>query len=160
MSRVVLWSAPRSLSTVFERSICELENVGVVHEPHHWAFWSCKQNIDALEEARKNMLKIVRLNRSEHVFFKDMAFCISGRHNEYIGGEFSDFKYTFIIRRPFSIARSMQKIWMIYDPKEKDNFLCTPTLGAEELYNLYRKVRVVDPNPIVIKAIDIQVNPR
>ena len=156
MSRVVLWSAPRSLSTVFERSICELENVRVVHEPHHQAFWGGKQS--ALDEVRQKMLEVARLDKSEHVFFKEMAFCISGRHSNYAGGEFSDFKNTFIIRHPLSIALSLQKIWMVYE--EKDNFLCTPSLGVEELYDFYETIRVIDPNPIVIEAEDVQTNPR
>ena len=161
MSRVILWSAPRSLSTVFERSIFELENVRVVHEPHRRAFWSGKQNYgsrETFEEARQVMLEEAQLHRSEHVFFKEMAFFISGRFSDYVGGKFSDFKHSFLIRHPFSTALSLQRIWMVYE--ETNKFFYSQSLGFEELYNLYEIVKTVDPNPLIINAEDIQMNPR
>ena len=37
--RVVLWSAPRCMSSVFERSIRELQDVKVIYEPHQQAYY-------------------------------------------------------------------------------------------------------------------------
>ena len=160
MSRVILWSAPRSLSTVFERSICELENVRVVHEPHRRAFWSGKENCgsrETFEEARQVMLEEAQLHGSEHVFFKEMAYYISGRFSDYVGGKFCDFKHSFLIRHPFSTALSLQRVWMVHE--ETNKFFYSQSLGFEELYNLYEIVRTVDSNPLIIKAEDIQMNP-
>ena len=37
--RVVLWSAPRCMSSVFERSVRELQDVKVIYEPHQQAYY-------------------------------------------------------------------------------------------------------------------------
>ena len=37
--RVLLWSAPRCLSSVLERSVRELSSVKVIYEPHHAAYY-------------------------------------------------------------------------------------------------------------------------
>ena len=39
-TRVLLWSAPRSMSTAFERSIRELDGVKVIHQPHSMAYYN------------------------------------------------------------------------------------------------------------------------
>ena len=38
-SRVILWAAPRCLSSAFERSVRELKGVKVVYEPHRETFY-------------------------------------------------------------------------------------------------------------------------
>ena len=38
-TRVLLWSAPRCLSSVFERSVRELSSVKVIYEPHQAAYY-------------------------------------------------------------------------------------------------------------------------
>ena len=54
MPRVILWTSHRCASTVFERSIRELETVKVIHEPHCMAFFadvgSIRDEADSLFE--------------------------------------------------------------------------------------------------------------
>ena len=38
LTRVFLWTAPRCLSTVSERSVRELDGVKVLHEPYNSAY--------------------------------------------------------------------------------------------------------------------------
>ena len=48
LTRVILWSAPRCLSTVFERSVRELPSVKVIYEPHQGAFYGPQTKQDRL----------------------------------------------------------------------------------------------------------------
>ena len=164
MSRVILWTTPRCLSTAFELSIRELDEVKVKHEPNSLPFWCEKRNYGTtktFEDARRDMLEMVAPNdRKKHLFIEETAYYIAGKYDEYVGGDFSCFKHTFLIRNPKSVGLSMQKVRMVYEEKSDESFYFPETLGFEELFGIYEKVKTIDPNPVIVTAEHLQTNPR
>ena len=165
MPRVILWASHRCASTVFERSIRELDTVKVMHEPHCMTYFadvgSIRDNADSLFEAkREQILSLTRPTESyQHAFIKDLAYYVAGRYEEYTSGEFFQFKHTFLIRHPKAIAESFQKVVNSFG-NEKVPFY-TDTLGFEEMDKMYETVkRDIDKKPTVICAEDLLSKPR
>ena len=82
--KVFLWCAPRCLSTAFERSIRELADVKVIHEPNQHAYYLGLEkrsdehtNIvlepDATFEAARKRIT-AQYDGYDAVFVKEMAF--------------------------------------------------------------------------------------
>lgn len=165
--RVVLWSAPRSMSSVFERSIRELHDVKVVYEPHQQAFYygperKTDSNHPALSElnptatfqaADEKFLQPYEGYRA--VFVKNHAFFVEENYEYYTKGSFVNLKHTFLIRNPNKSIPSLIKACKAcgFPSTGNDN-------GIEQLYNMFKTVQLVDPNPIVIDADDLLMNPR
>ena len=174
--RVILWSLPRSASTVFERSIRELEGVKVLHEPHQNAYaygpdrvyphtlyhedGTARVEPTATYEATKK--KIISLAEEcgdgdyQHLFIKEFPRYITpGRHSEYVQGCFAQFKHTFLIRHPLPVMQSWHKAQVAC------HWQVEPDLDYTEVYGMYETVRsTVDPNPLVIDAEDLFSHPR
>ena len=174
--RVILWSLPRSGSTVFERSIRELERVRVLHEPHQHAYFYGPDRVyqhtlyhedgrarveptATFEATRKKIISLAEECGNgdyQHLFIKDLAYYITGKHGKYVQGCFAQFKHTFLIRHPLPVIESWHKVlvnchWP-YDHRDMD---------FEGVYNLYETVRsTIDPNPLVIDAEDLFSHPR
>ena len=180
--RVVLWALPRSGSTVFERSIRELEKVKVLHEPHQNAFYYGPDRLypsisaiyphtfhyeDGVEPAatfEATRKKIISLGEEcekgdyQHLFIKDLSYYIAGRYSEYVQGGLAQFKHTFLIRHPLAVGLSLHRAILecpgewTFEPQE---------LGVKELYTMYETVRsTIDPDPLVIDAEDLSSRPR
>ena len=81
-------------------------------------------------------------------------------YSDYVEGDFSSFKHTFLIRNPKSVGLSMQKIRRTYEERADGNFHFLNTLGFEELFRVYRCVKDNSANPIVVAAEHLQTNPR
>ena len=178
--KVILWSLPRSRSTAFERSIRELENVKVLHEPHRNAFYCGPDRLyqhtifhedgrpwiapaATFEATRKKITSLVEGGEKDsyqHLFIKDISYYIAGKYDEYVRESFALFKHTFLIRHPLAVALSWYRAiggyqthgdWP-FDPRE---------LGMEESYRMYETVRrTIDPNPLVIDAEDLFSHPQ
>ena len=128
--RVILWSSPRSGSTVFERSIRELEGVRVLHEPHQHAYCFGPDKVyphtlyyedgrarveptATYEAARKKIISLAEECGNgdyQYLFIKDLAYYITGKHGEYVQGSFARFKHTFLIRHPLTVMKSWHKL--------------------------------------------------
>ena len=165
--RVLLWTAPRCMSSAFERSIRELEAVKVIYEPHQQAYYHGPErrsdnnnptlseiNPTATFKAADDRL-LQQYDEYEAVFAKNMAYFVKGSYERYTTGKFASFKHTFLIRNPRKSIPSFVKACEI------SNF--PPSLdetGFKELYDLFKVVQLVDPNPIVVDADDLLANPR
>lgn len=169
--RVLLWAAPRSLSNAFERSIRELKSVKVFHEPHCEAYYygperkrdnthqptqsEIEDNIAATFEAVD--AELLRHHEGyEAVFAKDLAYYIEGRYDNYVKGDFANFKHTFLIRHPQKSIPSLIRAYKRcgFSSTFDDN-------GIKALYDFYKIVQQnVDPHPIVIDADDLLANPK
>ena len=178
MVQVILWCVLRSGSTVFERSIRELEGVKVLYEPHQSAFYygpdrlyqytryfeDGRARIDpaaTYEDARKKIISLaVECGNGDyqHLFIKDASFHITGKYSDYVLGSFAQFKHTFLIRNPLEVALSMHKAMMeCKDGRPFDH----REMGFEEVYDMYETVRsTIDPNPLIIDAEDLFSHPR
>lgn len=165
--RVVLWSAPRCMSSVFERSIRELQDVKVVYEPHQQAYYyGPERKTDA------NYPTLFELNPTatfqaadekflqpyegyQAVFLKNHAYFVEGNYEYYTKGRFANLKHTFLIRNPNKSIPSLIKACKAcgFPSAGDDN-------GIEQLYNMFKTVQLVDLNPVVIDADDLLMNPR
>ena len=167
--RIFLWSSNRSLSSVFSRSIMELPKVKSVFEPHALVFYQGpgKRSMDS--DPRKNLLndtrefdasfKAVDEKLAEPcecdaiMFVKNMAYFVEGRYEDYIQGQFANFKHTFLIRHPKKTIISQYRA-----DKESEFPFTYP--GIRQLYELYRVVQQIDPTPLVLDADDLLENPK
>jgi len=166
---VVLWTAPRCVSTAFERSMMELENCKTFHEPYLQSFYfgaerqserykhfdpDEKKTYDAIGEMLEKEYDGIEL-----VFSKDMAYYMCNHFQELIHGRLRQFQHTFLIRSPAKSIRSfylgsinkVQPGWDYFDPDEG---------GFKELLELYRFIAAKkDKNPIVVDADDLLEDP-
>ena len=93
-------------------------------------------------------------NEYRAVFFKEIAYYIEGRYEEYV--QLPDVIHTFIIRNPLKIVHSLHK------GNTRLNFeFHADEVGFHPLYKMYCTVQQhLDPSPIVIDADDLLENPR
>ena len=169
LTRIFLWTSSRSLSTVVVRSIRELPRVKTIFEPHLNLFYDGpgKRSVDS--DPRKNLLNDTRefdtqfeavdeklletYDKFDAVFIKNMAVFVEGRYEDYIQGQFANFKHTFLIRHPRKMTISQYKVC------QEGGFLFSYP-GVRQLYELYRVVQQIDPNPLVLDADDLLENPK
>ena len=169
--RVFLWTAPRSCSNAFERSIRELKSVKVFNEPHRRAYFFGPErrrgSLNTLQPAQSELddsatYKAVDAELLRHydgyeaVFAKNPPVWLQGRYEHYVRGSFSLFKHTFLIRHP---EKSVPSILRVY---KKGGFAATlENNGMKELYDFFRIVQSnLDPHPLIIDADDLLANPR
>ena len=165
--RVMLWSAPRCLSSAFERSVRELKNVKVLYEPHQKAFFygperKSDSNHPAAEDLvpgatfhEANQRLLANYDGYDVVYTKNLAMFVEGRYEDYIVGDFSRLKHTFLIRHP------MKSIPSCYSACMKTGFSFRPSeCGHRQLYELFQVVKKVDPSPVVVDADDLLARPR
>ena len=166
--RVMLWSAPRCMSSVFERSIRELKSVKVIYEPHLQAYYYGPERVSdnndptysevnptaTFQAADEMLLRPYRGYKA--LFSKNHAFFVEGKYQQYTEGRFAHFQHTFLIRHPRksipSCVRACEQSGFTFTPNED---------GIEQLHDLFKVVqRCKDPNPVVIDADDLLMNPR
>lgn len=174
VKKVILWTAPRCLSTAFYRSISTLQGTQHFQElfsgPHF--FGPERRNFryppnvdlgnmtaeDLTYEACKQTLSADYPN-AELVFAKEMASCLpESMWHEMVNGKFEDFTHTFLIRNPEQAIYSHYKA--ILKDQIGDATLDPSEVGFLELYKLYKFIKEkTGYNPIVIDAIDLQTHP-
>ena len=174
LTRVILWSAPRCLSTVFERSVRELSSVKVIYEPHQGAFYGPQTKQDRL---RGKEVEVGWQNKYIYtydyadsrlladyegyscVFVKNMAYFIpKDRFCRYTEGDFSNFKHTFLIRNPRQTVISRWKACM----KSRFPFPGPPGREADAyqiLYELLECVCSTGRQVTVVDAADLLSDP-
>ena len=169
LKRVLLWASARTLSSVFARSIRELPSVKVIFEPSGGAFYGGPGKRTEESDPKKNLTGDPRAFDDEYqvindrlfapydgyeaVFIKDMAYFVEGRYEDYIQGQFANFKHTFLIRHPRKVAISK------YKGCQETGFPFTYP-GVRQLYELYQVVQQIDPTPLVLDADDLLKNPK
>ena len=154
---IFLWCYPRSLSSVFERSIRELKGVKVFYEAHRGIYYQgCKPVPDSIESVDEELIQ--PYTEYDAVFIRDHAYFIKGKYKKYVSGDFSTFKHTFLIRDPRKSFSSFIRIEK--SDIEPINSISPEEYGVRELYDMYKTVKEsVDPNPIIVDADDLMGNP-
>jgi len=120
--KLALWAAPRSYSTLFERSMLQIKNSHAFHEPFLPAYYHGPQRqskfFHSPENEEKSYGNIIKQlvntmndieNSNEQVslfFIKDMAKHISNHFDE-ITSSLNDFQHSFLIRHPKETIRSL-----------------------------------------------------
>ena len=171
VKRVILWTAPRCISSAFERSILTLPNTKLISEPFGVAYYygpqRQSQRFDSQEvepmAKYEDVAKVVMDQPADDidvVFAKDMAYYMEGKMSV-LEESLKDVKHSFLIRDPKkaipSFLRLMEKPeirelgWDYFDPKEA---------GFQQLYEIYEFVKEkLDPHPVVIDADDLLGSP-
>ncbi len=167
--RVALWSAPRCVSTAVERSIMEVENSKVYHEPYSKAHYFGPERLNlrykdhsidptaTFKSLTQNLLK--EHNGIEVVFVKNLAYYVAEHFADILANGMDKFKHSFLIRDPrlsipalYQMSVSTQLTgWDYFDPKES---------GFREIYDLYHFLtKELGEVPIVMDADDLLDNP-
>ena len=144
--RVLLWTAPRCVSTAFERSIMTLRNSKILHEPYSTAYYfgperqSTRYVATPVDEKATyravNMAIQKEYDGKELLFSKDMAYCVENKLHMFLEEGFKDIEHTFLIRDPVKAVYSLYKLatnpkltgWDYFDPVEA---------GFQQMYELY-----------------------
>jgi hypothetical protein len=152
---IALWAVPRSLSTVFERSFVERDDLEVLHEPFSASYYYGEDRLsdrysDVEPEAEYNYDRVVAdvlRPRQKRVFLKDMAY----HAKAVMGPEFiSSFVNTFILRDPKYVLSSLHKMWPDFTLEET---------GYEELYWAFRYATEAGEDPVVVDAMTFSEDP-
>ena len=159
-TRVLLWSAPRSLSTVFERSVRELCGVKVVYGPFLFAYYKdfnyegegLQYTSSVYDNADEKLL--ANYDGCSALFTKNMGYFIpKERYETYAEGRFATFKHTFLIRSPLKSVPSRQK------GCKKCNLPFDPVNSYFELYELFKFMQSRGKVAAVLDADDLEANP-
>ena len=88
-NRILLWTAPRCVSTAFERSIMNLKKSKTFHEPYSQAFYFGPEKQSARYAAQETKQQatyrsISKMLQKEYedrdfVFSKEMAYCVENK---------------------------------------------------------------------------------
>jgi len=177
--KVILWTAPRCVSTAFERAIIEIPNGKIFHEPFSVPYYFGPRKISArykhenteqasYEETAKLLSKPYEEDKSiDFVFSKDMAYYVTQYKPDcsYYSYLLSNvltpsacFVHTFLIRRPDKTVVSLYKAslnealtgWNYFDPKE---------VGFADLYLVYKKCTELRYDVVIIDADELLADP-
>ena len=164
--RVILWSAPRSVSTAFERSLRTLDYCKVFHEPYTSAYHfgpdkqsrhyeaspysSTNSLVKATFEGTTAMLIKNHSADVEAVFVKELAYPVVNQIEEIMRDGLSTYTHTFLIRRPDKAIHSWYNC-----TRNISNWTFSPVeAGFQSLYKLYRYVHQTKP-VVVVDADDL-----
>lgn len=139
---VALWSAPRSRSTAFFRSMLERRDIVALHEPFcdladHGETEVLGQTLRSLGGLKK---VLVELARTETVFLKETT---DHPHSALLAdSEFAaHMTHTFLVRRPDEIAASYYAL--------KPDMTCAE-VGVEHLWRIYVAAAESAPSPPLV----------
>jgi len=121
--RVALWGVPRSYSSLFERSILQIENSHAFHEPYFPAYYHGPERQSKLFNSPKNndasydkithklkdtMNDIEKSEKASLFFIKDMAKHISNRFDSVVPS-LHNFQHSFLIHHPKEAIRTLYR---------------------------------------------------
>ena len=169
-SRVMLWTAPRCMSSAFERAVRELQDVKVVYQPHVGPFYfgperrtesyiypeiEKKYVAYTYDYADKKLL--ANYSNFSAVFSKSMAYLIPvEKYETYTRGKFSVYKHTFLIRNP---CLSIPSRWRVCKRNGFD-FPGVQTTAPQKLWELFEYIRSKTyQEVVVVDASDLLRDP-
>ncbi len=169
VNKVFLWTAPRCISTAFERAIMNLKNGKIFHEPYSVVYYfgperkSSRYSNDpvqpqaCLKEVSKDLA--AEYEGNNFIFSKDMAYYLDGNYDILRLEGLSEYKHSFLIRNPKKAVPSLYRAstnakktgWDFFDPEE---------VGFRQLLELYNfVVKELDSSPVIIDADDLLGSP-
>uniref|UniRef100_A0A6U1KJH5 Sulfotransferase n=1 Tax=Tetraselmis chuii TaxID=63592 RepID=A0A6U1KJH5_9CHLO len=168
-TRVVVWTAPRCVSTAFERCVMEIPNGQIFHEPYTSAYYfgpertSRRYSSEDVDEHQSYSAVTARLTGQfydkDYVFVKDMAYCVKGRYHMFVQEEgLASFKHTFLIRNPAKAILSLYKAsvnsqltgWDYFDEAEA---------GFTDMYDFYSTLTGAGREVVVVDCDDLLCDP-
>ena len=172
LNRIMLWSAPRCLSSAFERAVRELQDVKTIYHPHTGPyFYGPERRTESFfhlyPEIEKRYAaytydyadKKLLANYSNFiaVFAKSMAYSIPmEKYETYTQGKFSVYKHTFLIRNP---RLSVPSFWRVCKKNGYD-FPGVLSIASQSLWELFEHVRSkTNQELVVVDACDLLRDP-
>ena len=158
MKKICLWSGPRNISTALMYSFAQREDTQVVDEPLYGHYLrktgvrhpgreeimaevNCDGNL-----VMKNLLNLNDENGKEVLFLKQMT-----KHLVDVDSDFlPKFKNILLIRNPRDMLSSLTE--NITHPNLADT-------GLDLQWHLYKKLKNLGNNPIVVDAKELLMNP-
>ena len=149
---IILWSAPRSRSTAFFRSMVERGDLVGVHEPFcnledHGLANILGRTVDSVDEAKDALYELAE---RKDVFVKEVT---DRPHSSVLNDhEFlARTTHSFLVRRPDEIAASFYAL--------KPDMECQE-VGVENLWNAYTRISEHSPAPLpIVDADDLIADP-
>ena len=164
-TRIILWSAPRCTSTLFEHSIGRLSGVKTFHEMYtNAAYFGEERIFDRYQQAPEPDLKFNDVRATletdfpgyRAVFCKEMAYSITQRLDALPSG----YEHSFLIRSPRKAIASMYRVaisgdapqWGDFDPRET---------GFEAMWELHQHIVVsTHATPVIVDSDEMLQQPR
>lgn len=165
VNKVFLWTAPRCMSTAFERAIMNLKRGKIFHEPFSPVFYFGPQRASSRYSNKpidpQATYEVVSEELSheydevDFVFSKDMAYYMEGNYEVLRQKGLRDYKHSFLIRNPRKAIVSLYRAstnkkktgWDHFDPNEA---------GFHQMLDLYHfVVKELNSTPIIIDAEDV-----
>ncbi|WP_156725205.1 sulfotransferase-like domain-containing protein [Streptomyces apocyni] len=148
---IALWSAPRSRSTAFFRSVMERGDLTGLHEPFCNIVDFGETTVDgAPVRSAPALISAVRgLSARQRVFLKET---MDYRYAEVLADEafLREVRHTFLIRRPAEVAASYYALKP--DMSRKD-------IGLEHMHELYEAVLATGQHPVILDSDDVVSRP-
>ncbi|XP_033111294.1 branched-chain-amino-acid aminotransferase-like protein 2 [Anneissia japonica] len=162
-TRVILWSAPRCMSTAFMRSINTLDDSVVFHENFTAAYLfgpegNGKKLFSLAPYYTYDYVKALleqEIPNKEVIFVKDFPFALKGNFEKIPDG----YVHTFLIRNPtkvFMSIRDQYNTWIkrLYLGKEIQTYQPASRKFFEDLWKLYVYVKDNLKKPALIIDVD------
>ena len=164
-TKVFLWTAPRCVSSAFERAIMNLENGKIFHEPYSVVYYFGPQRKSNrygndpvqpeanLEEVSKNLA--AKYEGKDFIFSKDMAYYLDGNYDVLRHKGLREYKHSFLIRNPKKAVPSLYRA-SLNTKKTGWNHFDSEEVGFHQLLELYEfVVKEFDSCPVIVDADDL-----
>ncbi len=166
-TKVALWCVPRTLSSVFCKSIAEVEHSMIFFE-YYIAAMHCgpEQEIphpvmgrivsDPLFSYKYVKEELEKDIEEKQVYFvKDMAYALGGNFDRLPEG----YQHTFLIRHPAHVFKSHEILLLRIGMPSLQSFL-PQGFAFKEIYELYEYVtKELKQKAVIIDADDLKANP-
>ena len=153
---VVLWTAPRCVSTAFEKTFYQRRDAATVHEPfldvYYYSRWRRSdrmgQDSNRLDYGTAGVIERIKSSTAPVVFIKEMAY----HALPYIEREFlnAPLVNTFLVRNPKKSLLSWYKL---------NEFPTEEEFGFDGLATMCKLVEEGGQRPIVVEADRFQKDP-
>lgn len=166
--KIILISAPRSLSVAFLRMMQERGDFQILHEPSQFVFnlkHSTQEvqnwfNSDAPKTYDEVKDLIMTTAQNGNVFVKEMSFAVEEwltQDIEWISNP--DIHFVFLLRDPHHIALSFyKKLEPVFDECKHQ---WEDLIGYRSLYNVYQAInKYAACKPYIVLTQDLYTNPR
>ncbi len=153
---ILLWGAPRCVSTAFEKTFLQRPDTVIVHEPftdcYFFSRWRRTSHYGDREELLdydgNQAIQKIKSNSAPIVFCKEIAFQALPYINQ---GFLENVINTFIIRHPMEVLASMEKVEPDFPEEE---------FGFDALYQIWKIVTEnLGQQPVVVEGTHFRRHP-
>lgn len=170
--RIILWTAPRCVSTAFERAVLQRKDTRCFHEPFGDPYYYgpervstryAEQPVQGGATFQAVLAQLMQHTNKRFVFSKDMAYYVSrfldDASEDTIAAYLQPFHHTFLIRHPAKAIPSLYKASLDTAATGWDHFDAAEA-GFKDLLTLCNRCAAVTPQPcIIIDADDLLDEP-